>query len=374
MKIAFVHDWFTVNGGAEKVAKSILEAIGESDIYCLFDFFIDQDREVILNGKQTHKSFLQHLPFCKKLYRNYLPFFPRAIESFDLSKYDIIISSSFAVAKSVKVQKGQIHVSYCHSPMRYIWDMKDQYIREISSPLKRKIAERTFNKLRSWDKKTSENVTHFIANSKFISERIKMAYDRDSSVLYPPVDTDFFTPEKNKKPSDYFVVVSRLVPYKKIGLIAEAFKKLPNQKLIIIGDGPELNNIPKLANVECLGFLSKVEMRSYLRNAKAFILAAVEDFGISSLEAQACGVPVLALRKGGYLETVVENKTGLFFDNQNIEDITSVIEKFEEIESNFDATSIRNHALLFGEENFKKNFKAEINNVINKQGGKKLLK
>ncbi len=374
MKVAFIHDWFTVNGGAEKVAKSILEAIGEADIYCLFDFFNDDDRNVILNGKKTHHSFLQHFPFCRKLYRNYLPFYPRAIESFNLSSYDIIISSSFAVAKSVKVRKNQIHVSYCHSPMRYIWDMKEQYLMDIKSPFKRKISERIFNKLRKWDKETASSVTHFIANSKFIAERIQKSYERDSTILYPPVDTVFFTPDEKLNKGDYYLVFSRLVPYKKVELIAEAFRNLPDKKLIVIGDGPELKKMPQLANVSYLGFLEKIEMRDYLRKAKAIILAAVEDFGISSLEAQSCGVPVLALRQGGYLETVVENKTGLFFDNQQIDDIVTVINKFEREEKNFDGKEIREHALLFGEKSFIKNFKSEINNVIKKNGNQHFFK
>ncbi|MGB0405530.1 MAG: glycosyltransferase, partial [Fusobacterium sp.] len=248
MRVAFIHDWFTVNGGAEKVAKSILEALGECEIYCLIDFFNTKDRDVILKGKNTHTSFLQYFPFAKKMYRNYLPFFPRAIESFDLSEYDIIISSSFSVAKSVKVKPNQIHVSYCHSPMRYIWDMKEQYVNDIKSPLKRIIVNKVFDSLRSWDKKTADGVTHFIANSNFIQQRIQNSYERNSTVLYPPVDTEFFTLSNNKR-KDYFLVVSRLVPYKKIGLIAESFKKLPNEKLIIIGEGPELEHLPQLPNV-----------------------------------------------------------------------------------------------------------------------------
>ena len=374
MKVAFIHDWFTVNGGAEKVAKSILEAIGEADVYCLFDFFNEEDRNMILNGKATQRSFLQHFPFCEKLYRNYLSFYPRAIESFDLSDYDIIISSSFAVAKSVKVKKDQIHISYCHSPMRYIWDMKDQYLKNIKPLLKRIIAKKVFNNLRSWDKKTSEGVTHFIANSKFITERIEKSYGRSSTVIYPPVDDVFFTPGENIDKGDYFLVVSRLVPYKKVGLIAEAFRHLPDKKLIIIGDGPELKNMPQLPNVNYLGFIEHQEMRDYLRKAKAIILAAVEDFGISSLEAQACGTPVLALRQGGYLETVIEGKTGLFFDNQQINDIITVVNEFELIEKDFNSTEIRNHALLFGEKSFIKNFKSEVNNVIKENGNQHFFK
>jgi glycosyltransferase involved in cell wall biosynthesis len=374
MKIAFVHDWFTVNGGAEKVAKSILKAIGEADVYCLFDFFDDKDREEILNGKRTKTTFLQRIPFCKTLYRNFLPLFPRAIESLDLSEYDLIISSSFSVAKSVKVNKGQIHVSYCHSPMRYAWDMEDQYLSNIRFSLKKIIAKKVFDRIRSWDKRTSDRVTHFIANSNFVSARIKKCYERDSSVLYPPVNTDFFTINENAVKGDYFLVVSRIVGYKKVDLIAEAFRNLPDKKLIVIGDGPDVKDLPNLPNVEHLGYVNKNEMRSYLQSAKAIILAAVEDFGISALEAQACGIPVLALRKAGYLETVVEDKTGLFFNNQQISDIVTVVKNFDELGMKFDSEGIRNHALLFQEDNFITNFKKEINNVLKQNGSQIILR
>ncbi|MCO6500417.1 MAG: glycosyltransferase [Vicingus serpentipes] len=373
MKIAFVHDWFTVNGGAEKVAKSILEALREADIYCLFDFFKEEDRLVILKRKSTYTSFLQYFPFVKKLYRNYLPFYPKAIESFDLSQYDLIISSSFAVAKSVKVKENQIHISYCHSPMRYIWDMKEQYIKDIKSPIKKKFAEKIFNTMSVWDKETSTRVTHFIANSNFIAERIQNCYNRSSTVLHPPVDTDFFTLGDNIKKEDYFIVVSRLVPYKKVKLIAEAFRHLPHEKLIVIGDGPELKELPQLPNTKYLGFVEKVEMKKYLQNSKAVILAAIEDFGISSLEAQACGIPVLALRKGGYLETVIEEKTGLFFDNQQISDIVAIIKKFNQLEEKFDPNEIREHALFFGEKKFIQNFKVEVNNIIKEKNGQHFI-
>ena len=364
LKFAFIHDWFTVNGGAEKVAKSILETIGDADTYCLFDFFNDSDRNVILNGKKTKTSFLQYFPFCKTHYRNYLPFFPRAIESFNLSRYDLIISSSFAVAKSVKTKPNQVHISYCHSPMRYAWDMQEAYIADVSNPIKKTIIRSILKRLQIWDKKTSKNVTHFIANSHFISERIKNSYQRDAVVIHPPVDTDFFTLGDLKVKGDYFLVCSRIVPYKKINLIVDAFKNLPNEKLIVIGDGPEKSKLSQLPNVEILGYLEKEEMRSYLRNAKAVILAAIEDFGISSLEAQACGTPVIALKKAGYLETIIKNKTGIFFNNQTSNDISEAVLKFKETEESFDKKSIRDNALLFSEECFKTKILSEIYNSL----------
>ena len=363
LKIAFVHDWFSVNGGAEKVAKSILEAIGDADIFCLFDFFNDDDRKIILKGKQTTTSFLQYLPFCKTHYRNYLPFYPKAIESFDLSKYDLIISSSFAVAKSVKIHNNQTHISYCHSPMRYIWDMKEEYIAAIKNPIKRFIAKNVFNNLQAWDKRTSQNVTHFIANSNFIANRIKNSYNRNSTVIYPPVDTDFFTPKENNK-GNYFLVYSRIVPYKKINLIVDAFKDLPNENLIVIGDGPDKDSLSDLPNVKILGYLDKKEMRTYIRGAKAVILAAVEDFGISSLESQACGIPLIALRKAGYLETIIENKTGLFYDQQNSESITNAVNSFNKIDFQFNAKTIRDNALLFNETSFKEKIIKQVNSVL----------
>lgn len=373
MKAVFVHDWFTVNGGAEKVAKSILELLGDVDIYCLFDFFNENDRKLILNGKHPNTSFLQHFPQCKKHYRNYLPLFPLAIESFDLSKYDLIISSSSAVAKSVKVNKNQIHVCYCHSPMRYIWNLKDQYIRDINPFLKRKIVEKVFESLPNWDKKRAEDVTHFIANSSFIAKRIKTSYNRKSTVLYPPIETNFFTLSEQKK-ENYFVVLSRLVGYKKVRLIVESFAKMPKQNLIIIGDGPEMKNMPQLKNVKYLGHLKRLKVKEYLQNARAMIAAAIEDFGISVLEAQSCGIPVLALKEGGYCETVIENETGLFFNEQTVEDIIDIVSKFEKTESTFLKKKIREHALNFDEKVFKAKFRSEINRVIEENNGELLFK
>lgn len=364
MKVAFIHDWFIVNGGAEKVVKAILETLDdEVDIYCLFDFFEEEDRIKILKGNTPKTSFLQHFPKSKKHYRNYLPFFPKAIESFDLSKYDLIISSSSSVAKSVKTIEGQIHVCYCHSPMRYIWDLKDDYIKEISPLIKRKIAKKVFNHLQSWDKRTAKNVTHFIANSNFIEHRIKKNYNRDSIVLHPPINTAFFIPTDQKK-ENYFVVVSRLVGYKKIDLIVNAFSKMPNQNLIVIGDGPDLNILQKKPNINYLGYLNDNNMRAYVQKSRATIAVAIEDFGIAALEAQSCGIPVIALKKGGYLETVIENKTGVFFENQTAKDIVNAISKFEKVENDFSKEEIRKHALNFTEEAFKTKFKSEINSVI----------
>ncbi len=374
MKIAFIHDWFTVNGGAEKVVKAILETLeGETDIYCLFDFFDDGDRQQILKGAKPKTSFLQRFPQSKKHYRNYLPFFPKAIESFDLSKYDLIISSSSSVAKSVKTNTNQIHICYCHSPMRYVWDLKDEYVKEISPLIKRKIASRVFNHLQSWDKRTSKNVTHYIANSNFIAQRIKSNYNRESVVINPPINTSFFIPNAKKK-ENYFVVVSRLVGYKKIDLIANAFSQIPNQNLVVIGDGPELNDLPKSPNIKYLGYLNASQMKKYVQNARATIVVALEDFGIAALEAQSCGIPVIALKKGGYLETVIEDETGVFFETQTANDIVKAIAKFEKVESNFSKETIRNHALKFTEEAFKTKFKNEINRAVKDHDKKLILK
>ncbi|MBL7882965.1 MAG: glycosyltransferase, partial [Bacteroidia bacterium] len=232
MKVALVQDWFVVNGGAEKVVKEIIELYPDCDVFSLVDFLNDKDREFILKGKKAKTSFIQKMPFSKKLYRNYLPLFPKAIESLDFTKYDLIISSSYAVAKGIKKNKNQIHICYCHSPIRYAWDLEDEYFKKTPF-LKRIIIKRVLNYIRKWDVKTSERVDLFIANSNYIAERIKRIYNRDAVVIYPPIDTVNFKPNKEK--DNYYFTSNRMVSYKKTDLIVRAFNQLPHLKLIVSG-------------------------------------------------------------------------------------------------------------------------------------------
>ncbi len=313
MKIAFVQDWLTVNGGAEKVAKEIVNCFDDVSIFCLLDFLSTEDRNEIIKGKKTTTSFIQKLPFAKNHYRNYFPLFPNAIENLDFTGYDLIVSSSYSVAKGLKkATKNQIHICYCHSPIRYAWDLEDEYLSHVSF-FKRIIARILLKYIRNWDLKTANRPDYYITNSNFVAERIKRIYNREATVIYPPIDTTNFSYLEQKQ--DYYFTSARLVPYKKIYVIVKAFSLLPQLKLIVSGDGPELEHLKKIAtnNVTFIGFVEKSTLIKYTQKAKAYVLAAEEDFGITSIEAQSCGTPVIALKKGGYLETVLENKTGVFF-------------------------------------------------------------
>lgn len=325
MKVAVVQDWLVVNGGAEKVLKEIINHFGEVDVFSLIDFLSEDDRKEILGGRETKTSFIQLLPNARNIYRYYLALFPLAIESFDFTGYDLIISSSYAVSKGVKkANKKQIHICYCHSPIRYAWDLEDEYLEGFSG-FKRWLAKLILAYIRRWDLKTLDRVDLFLANSKNVAERISRIYKKDSIVLYPPVSTEKFVPNENK--DNYYFTSARLVKYKRVDLMVQAFNELPDLELIIAGDGPELNVLKKNAkkNIKFVGYLNQNELIKYTQKAKWFILAANEDFGITSVESQSCLTPVIALEKGGYLETVVNDKTGVFFKEQNYNDLKKVI-------------------------------------------------
>lgn len=358
MRVAIVHDWLVTNAGAEKVLKALIEIYKDADIYSLVDFLDDTDRETVLGGRFAKTSFIQKLPFAKKHFRNYFPLFPKAIESFDLSSYDLIISSSWAVAKGVKKHKDQLHISYCYTPIRYAWDLYDEYTKDVKG-VKKIILKLTLRYIRRWDIKTLYRVDHFIADSKFVQERIKRTYNRDSIVIYPPVDTQNFTFSVYK--DDFYLSASRLVPYKKTKLIVEAFNEMSDKKLVVIGDGEEYEAIKKIAknNIVVLGFCEESILIEYMQRAKAFVYAAVEDFGIVPIEAMACGTPVIALNRGATAETVVEGINGIHFEKQTKEDIANAVYRFEELE--FDLLKISKNAQFYATQRFKDEIKEFIN-------------
>lgn len=373
MKIAIVHDWLVTYAGAERVLEQMINVYPEADIYSVVDFLDEKDRSFI-KQKKVHTSFIQRLPFAKNKYRIYLPLMMIAIEQFDLSKYDLIISSSHAVAKGVLTGPNQVHICMCYSPIRYAWDLQHQYLKEsgLIKGIKGILARYILHKVRLWDVRSSFGVDYFIAISSFISKRIYKTYKRKSTVIYPPVNTDEFQLSDIKR-SDYYVTCSRMVPYKKIDLIVETFtKNLPDKKLIVIGDGPDFNKINSIAgnNVTLLGKTSFSKLKMHLSNAKAFIFAAEEDFGISPLEAQSCGTPVIAYGKGGALETVIDigNKkpTGIFFKEQKAEALASAINIFEENIDTIEPISCRENALKFSEKRFCSEFKLYIEEKYNK--------
>lgn len=360
MKKALINDWYYVNGGAEKVIHSLNSIWNDFDHFAIIDFLNEEDRNFILDGKKSKTSFIQKLPTAKQNHRNFLQLFPLAIEQFDLSNYDLILSSSSAVAKGVRTQKKQLHICYCHSPMRYVWDLQEQYLQDagLNKGLKGLYAKYVLNKIKTWDIDNSKNVDFFIANSNHVAKRIKRIYNRESVVIYPPVDVDFFQLEEQKQ--DYYFTASRLVAYKKVQLIVEAFNDLPHLKLIVAGDGPEFQKLKKIAkdNIEFVGFVDYKKLKNLLQKAKAFVFAAEEDFGIIPVEAQACGTPVIAFGKGGALETVIENETGIFFEEQSAQKIKEAVFDFEKLE--FNPKKIREYALKFSTQRFENEMKAFV--------------
>ena len=330
MRVAIVHDWLTTFAGAERVLEQMLKLYPQAEIFTLVDFLPVKDRG-FLEKHRIHTSFIQNLPKASSGYRNYLPLMPLAIEQFDLSSFDLVFSSSHAMAKGVLTGPDQLHVCMCYSPIRYAWDLQHQYLNELglTKGLKSAAVRALLHYIRLWDTRTSNGVDLFISISDFITRRIRKVYRREAVVVYPPVDFQGFTLEIDKE--DFYFTASRMVPYKKIDLIVGAFSAMPERRLKVIGDGPEMSKILSKAgtNVELLGYQPFEVLRDHMQRARAFVFAAEEDFGIAPVEAQACGTPVIAYKKGGALETVKDGQTGLFFERQTTESIQRTVQSFE---------------------------------------------
>ncbi|EFW29362.1 glycosyltransferase, group 1 family protein [Selenomonas artemidis F0399] len=365
MKVAVVCDWLVVYAGAERVLEQILKLYPEADLFCLVDFLPNDRRDFILN-KKTNTSFIQNLPFAKTKYRSYLPFMPIAIEQLDVSAYDLVISSSHAVAKGILTGPNQIHISYVHSPMRYAWDLQHQYLKQagLQRGLKSWLARAILHYMRMWDYRTANGVDYFIANSHFIAKRVKKVYGREATVIYPPVDVSAYTLCEQKE--DFYLTASRLVPYKRVDLIVEAFTAMPEKRLVVIGDGPEFGKIKKKAgsNVTLLGYQPFDVLRDKMQKAKAFVFAAEEDFGIIPVEAQACGTPVIAYGRGGALETVcgleTADPTGVFFYRQDIPSVCAGVEQFEENGQKIISKTCRKNAERFTSAVFQQAFQSFV--------------
>jgi glycosyltransferase involved in cell wall biosynthesis len=342
LKIAIIHDWLVTYAGAERVLEQILLLYPDSDVFTVVDFLPDNER-TFLQNKHTNTSFIQRLPFAKSKYRQYLFLMPHAVERLDISSYDLVLSSSHAVAKGIRTHSNQLHICYCHTPVRYAWDLQDQYLREsgLDRGIKGVLARLILKYIRKWDLKTSQRVDYFIANSKYIAEICT-------------------------KKEDFYITVSRMVPYKKIDLIVETFTVMSDKKLIVIGDGPDFAKIETKAgrNIELLGHQPFEVVRDYMRRARAFVFAAEEDFGIAPVEAQACGKPVIAYGRGGALETVLENKTGIFFKEQTVESLIEAVNVFEKDEDRFDCNEIRKNAERFSKERFKREFREFVEKAM----------
>ncbi|MBI4849817.1 MAG: glycosyltransferase family 4 protein [Nitrospirae bacterium] len=374
MKTAVIHEWLVNYAGSERVLEQIFHIFPDADLYCQVDFLKEDKRWFIMN-KKVKTSFIQKLPKAETKYRSYLPLMPFAVERFHLSEYDLIISNSHSVAKGVRNNSKQLHICYCHTPMRYAWDLRDQYLKEtgLDSGFKGAVVKFILDRIRKWDFETAQKVDYFIANSNYIKDRIKRAYGRDATVIYPPVDVDSF--KVSDKKDDYFLAVSRMVPYKKMDMIVEAFSGL-GLPLVVIGDGPDLEKVKSRAkkNIKFLGYQEGNVLAEYMQKAKAFVFAAEEDFGIVPVEAQACGTPVIAYGKGGVTESVVPfgevrsrgvlqyartegPPTGVFFYEQTSSALIDAVKRFISIEDKFDPFEIRKNAERFGIDRFRKEFK-----------------
>jgi glycosyltransferase involved in cell wall biosynthesis len=360
--VAVVHDWLDTWRGGERVLAEILRIYPDADLFALVDFLPQAEREP-LDGKRATTSFLQHIPFARAGFRMLLPLFPRAVESLDVSAYDLVISSSHAVAKGARTRPGQVHVCYCYTPMRYAWDLRDQYLAQtrLDRGLRGFIAKRMLARLRTWDCAASGRVDHFVAISNYIAERIRRSYGRDSSVIYPPVAVEPVEPSPLREA--HYVTVSQLVPYKRIDLIVDAFRLLPERELVVIGEGPERKRIAAIAprNVRMLGRLPDADRNRWLATARAFVFAAEEDFGIAPLEAQALGTPVIAYASGAASETIrgldASAPSGVLYGEQSAASIAKAVAEFEQSESRITASACRENAQRFDAARFRREFR-----------------
>lgn len=360
-KVAVVHDFLYCYAGAEKVLEQIIGIFPDAELFSIFDFLPENERGFI-HGKTVHSTFIQKLPLASRKHRHYLPLMPIAIEQLDVSAYDIVISSSYLAAKGVITSPSQLHVCYCHSPARYAWDLQHQYLAEsgLTRGLKSLLVRAILHYIRTWDTRTANGVDLFVSNSNFVGRRIEKVYRRQSTTIYPPVDTKVFTQVDEK--DDFYVTASRMVPYKRIDLIVEAFNRMPNRRLVVVGDGPDFEKIKAIAkpNIRLVGHQPVEILREYMQRARAFLFAAEEDFGIAPVEAQACGTPVIAYGRGGATESVIANRTGIFFDEQTPEAIVDAVQAFEK-KPRWDVKVIRESAERFSVERFRK----ELGDLVN---------
>jgi glycosyltransferase involved in cell wall biosynthesis len=355
-RIAIVHDRLNVQGGGEVFLQELAALYPSAPIFTLiYDARLFAGTEIARHAVKP--SFLSALPFAASHHRYYIPLMPWAIESLDLSEYDIVLSSSAAFAHGVRTHAGQLHISYIHCPMRYAWHQQEQHLDRFG--FARPAVQALLAYLRTWDRRASRRANHMLANSAWTAGAVHSAFGREATVIYPPVQTARFAPAKVR--ADCYLTVSRLVPYKRVDLIAEAFAKL-ERPLWIVGEGPELTRIKRFAapNIHFLGHQPPERVAELMAAARAFVFAAEEDFGIAAVEAQAAGCPVIAFGRGGLRETVVENQTGVFFPEQSVESLSEAIHRFEALESSFDNSVISEHARQFDVTNFRREFSAYL--------------
>jgi glycosyltransferase involved in cell wall biosynthesis len=362
MKVAIVHEWLDSYAGSERVVEQMLAVFPEADLFALVDVLPEAERG-FLGGRTPRTSFLQRLPFARRRFRHYLQLMPLAVEQFDLRGYDLVLSSSHAVAKGAITGPGTLHVSYVHSPMRYAWDLQHQYLAQAG--LERGPASLytrwLLHRLRQWDQASAARPDVILANSRYIARRIAKAWRREAQVLHPPVDVEGFP--LGAGPRGHFLVAGRQVPYKRIELVAEAFRALPDQRLIVVGDGPSAPLVRAAAagapNIELRGRVPQAELVALLQGARAFVFPAEEDFGIGMVEAQACGTPLIAFARGG-AEDIATPETGLLFPEQSAEAIRAAVRAFLAREAAFRPEACRANALRFSIPRFREGLAAAV--------------
>lgn len=364
--VAVVHEWLVSHAGSEKVVEQLLQCYPAADLFCLVDFLEGAERN-FLAGCSVQPSIIQKLPLARRHFRQYLPLMPLAVERFDLSPYDLVISSHHAVAKGVLTRADQLHVSYVHTPLRYGWDLQHQYLQQsgLDRGLKSWLTHSILHYLRLWDVASAHRVDCFAANSRYIARRIWKTYRRPARVIYPPVDIHRFYAQPQR--DEFYLTVSRCVPYKRLDLTVAAFNQL-GLPLVIIGDGPGLAALRSQAatNIEFLGYQSDATVEAYMSRCRAFVFPAEEDFGIAIVEAQAAGAPAIAFGRGGAAETVVPGKTGLLFDRQTSACLVEAVQTFEANQFSFDPEQIRRHAEKFSVERFQREFSRFIEEIWSK--------
>jgi glycosyltransferase involved in cell wall biosynthesis len=355
MRVAIVCDFLPHYSGAEKLVERLFDVWPQAEVFALTDHLSDADRRY-LGGRPVTSSFIQKLPFSRKYFRSYLPFFAMAIEQLDVSGFNLVISCSHAVAKGVITTPEQLHICLCCTPVRYAWDMEKPYLREagVKDGLRGAFVRYVMHRLRIWDVTSAARVDEFVAISRFVAARIWKYYHRESTVIFPPVEVDQFTLQTQKE--DFYLTASRLVTYKNVPLIAEAFRRMPHRKLVIFGDGPDFEKVKSIAasapNIEVKGYQPLDALREHMQRAKAFVYAAKEDFGIVVLEAQACGTPAIAFNAGAAYDTVRAGKTGILFDHQTPEAICDAVEEFESKQAQITPEACRRHAETFSNTEF----------------------
>ena len=356
MRVAVVHEWLTSHAGSEKVVEQILQLYPEADLFSLVDFLSPEQRHFI-GHRSVQTSFLQKLPLAKRMFRQYLPLMPLAVEQFDLSAYDLVISSNHAVAKGVLVAPHQLHISYVHTPIRYAWDLQHQYLQQtgLDRGLKGALTRLILHYLRLWDTASANRVDCFVANSHFVAKRIWRAYRRRATVIYPPVDVTRFDWQHPR--DSFYLTVSRFVPYKRVDLTVEAFNQL-GLPLVVIGDGPDRARLAAMAgpNIRLLGKQPDAVVTDHMQRCQGFIFPAEEDFGITPVEAQAAGAPVIAFGRGGVAETVSHGVTGILFAEQTVDSLVQAVKSFDMGMYELNRDTIRRQAEKFSIDRFRSQF------------------